>query len=190
MENSQDNLSSSDLKEIGRSDFDQLGTSDAYLHNQVSQNCEKFLQETEFARKTLSKRNLKISQQLQGVSKTRVFKKKAKPKKIYQQQTDSIRAGPRGNVVNVLMIVNEDVPLCYYVTVSNPGTCPANNFNAPSAHLIKTCWLVIHDYNGIGQLGYSTAILINETLHGGRESRRGSEVADKWGEGDSDGTFD
>jgi hypothetical protein len=88
------------------------------------------------------------------------------------------------------MIVNEAVPLCYYVTGSNPGTCRRNNLNAPSALSIETCWLVIHDYVGIGWLGYSTAILINETLQGGRESRRGSEVADKWGEEDRDGTFD
>ena len=32
--------------------------------------------------------------------------------------------------------------------------------------------------------------VINETLHGERESRRGGAVADEWGEGDSDGTFD
>jgi hypothetical protein len=88
------------------------------------------------------------------------------------------------------MIVNEPVPLCYYVTGSNPGTCSTNNLNAPSALEIETCWLVIHDYDGIGWLGYSTAILINETLHRERESRRGGEVADKWGEGDRDGTLD
>jgi hypothetical protein len=32
--------------------------------------------------------------------------------------------------------------------------------------------------------------VINKTLHAERESRRGGEVADKWGEGDRDGTFD
>jgi len=101
-----------------------------------------------------------------------------------------VGAGPRSVVVNVLMIVNEAVPLCYYVTGSNPGTCTTNNLTMPSALSIETCWLVIHGYDGIGRLGYSTAILINETLHGGRETRRGGEVADKWGEGDRDGTFD
>jgi hypothetical protein len=35
-------------------------------------------------------------------------------------------------VVNVLMIVYEAVPLCYYVTGSNPGASPTNNLNMPS----------------------------------------------------------
>jgi hypothetical protein len=43
------------------------------------------------------------------------------------------RAGLRRVVVNVLMIVYEAVPRYYYVTGSNPGTCPTKNLNAPSA---------------------------------------------------------
>jgi hypothetical protein len=38
--------------------------------------------------------------------------------------TSTLRAGFRSVVVNVLMIVYDAVPLCYYVTGSNSGTCP------------------------------------------------------------------
>jgi hypothetical protein len=39
---------------------------------------------------------------------------------------------PGSVVVYMLMIVYEAVPLCYYVTGSNPGTCPKNDLNLPS----------------------------------------------------------
>jgi hypothetical protein len=47
------------------------------------------------------------------------------------------KAGPHTVGVKVLMIAYEAVPLCYYITGSNPGTCPTNNLNIPSALSIK-----------------------------------------------------
>jgi len=52
----------------------------------------------------------------------------------------------------------------------------------------RTCWSVSHDLvrrwdgtDGDWLVGVFHCDVINETLHGERESRRGGEVADKWG---------
>jgi len=71
------------------------------------------------------------------------------------------------------MIVYETVPLYYYVTGSNPGTCPTNNLNVPSALSIEHAgqsamtWYDGWDgTDGDWLVGVFYCNVINETLHG------------------------
>jgi hypothetical protein len=111
--------------------------------------------------------------------------------------TASKRGGPGSVVIYMLMIVYEAVPLCYYVTGSNPGTCPKNNLNMPSVHSIahpgQAAMTRYEGWDGMDRdwpVGVFHCDVINETLHGERESWRGSEVVDEWWDGDMDRTFD
>jgi hypothetical protein len=57
-------------------------TSEGQLHDQVLQNCKKFLQESELARKSIARQSMQSSQRLSKQTRTGISKKK-EPNKTY-----------------------------------------------------------------------------------------------------------
>jgi len=84
-------LHSSDnyTEESSEDSVESSSTSENQLQDQVLQNCEAFLRESELARKAIARQNLRTTQRLPKQCKSGVSKK-VKPKKSYKEQTEGI----------------------------------------------------------------------------------------------------
>jgi len=68
-----------------------LSTPEDHLHDQVLENCEEFLRQSELDRKPVARRNLSISKRLPKPSAKKVLKDKKKLRKNYKDQVAEIK---------------------------------------------------------------------------------------------------